>query len=119
MSALGDWARPVVHWEIQARDPARIRAFYVAMFNWDIGDGRIMNIPAGQGGPEGGPAGHIRPSDRPGVVLYVQVRDLRESLARAVELGGTATHEPRDTPGGPTIAGIADPEGNAVVLVQQ
>ena len=94
-----DWARPVVHWE--------------------IGDGPIMEIPAGLGGPEPGPGGHIRRGDRPGVVLYVQVRDLRASLARAMELGGTLVTEPFDVPGGPTLAAVDDPEGNALVLVQQ
>ncbi|MCE7928774.1 MAG: hypothetical protein DYG91_09810 [Chloroflexi bacterium CFX7] len=114
-----EWARPVVHWEIQARDPALIREFYAAMFNWEIGTGRVMSIPPGVGGPEPGPAGHILPSDGPRVVLYIQVRQLRESLERAVALGGTVLREPFDIPGGPTLAGITDPEGNQVVLVQQ
>jgi uncharacterized protein len=114
-----DWARPVVHWEIQARDAEKIRDFYGKLFNWEIGEGRLMTIPVGVGPPEPGPAGHIRPGDSSRVVLYIQVRDLRESLERAAQLGGTVTHQPRDTPGGPAIAGIADPEGNPVVLVQQ
>ncbi len=114
-----DWARPVVHWEIQARDPAKIRAFYAAMFNWAIGEGPVMGIPAGVGAPEQGPAGHILPGGTSRVVLYIQVRDLRESMDRATSLGGTIHREPFDVPGGPTIAGIADPEGNPVVLVQQ
>lgn len=114
-----DWARPVVRWELEARDPERQRAFYGTLFNWDIGDGPIMLIPAGLGAPEPGPAGHIRASSRSGVTLYVQVRDLRESLDRAVALGGEITLEPLDIPGGPTIAGITDPEDNPVTLVQQ
>ncbi len=114
-----DWARPVVHWELEARDPDRQRAFYGELFNWDIGDGPIMQIAPGVGGPEPGPGGHIRASGRTGVTLYVQVRDLRGSMARAAELGGTVVTEPFDVPGGPTIAGISDPEGNPVVLVQQ
>lgn len=114
-----DWARPVVHWEIEARDPEAMKAFYRAMFSWDIGDGFIMAIPAGLGGPEPGPAGHLRQSERSAVNLYVQVRDLRESLDRAASLGGAITAEPFDVPGGPTLAGITDPEGNAVMLVQQ
>ena len=115
-----DWARPVVHWEIQARDAAKCREFYQAMFNWPIsGEGRILQIPAGIGGPEPGPGGHIMPSDTSRIVLYVQVRDLRESMDRAVTLGGAITREPFDVPSGPTIAGIADPEGNPLVLVQQ
>lgn len=114
-----DWPRPVVHFEITARDPDRLRTFYSALFSWDIGEGPIMSFPAGFGGPEPGPAGHIRKNERGGIALYVQVRDLRESLHRAVELGGTITMEPIDLPGAPTLAGITDPEGNPVTLVQQ
>jgi uncharacterized protein len=114
-----DWARPVVHWEIVASDPDRQAAFYRDLFHWDIGDGPIAVIPAGIGGPEPGPGGHIRQGDRPAVVLYVQVRDLRGSLVRTAELGGTVVTEPFDLPNGPTLASVEDPEGNSLVLVQQ
>lgn len=114
-----DWARPVVHWEIVALDAERQAAFYRELFSWEIGTGPIMRIPAGLGGPEPGPAGHIRAGSRPAVVLYVQVRDLRASLLRVVQLGGTVESEPYDLPDGPTLAVIADPEGNPVALVQQ
>lgn len=114
-----DWARPLVHWEIQAKNPERIRDFYRALFNWEIGDGPIMAIPPGVGGPEPGPGGHIAKGDDPRVVLFFQVRDLRATLARAVELGGAVLQEPFDVPSGPTVARIADPEQNPVGLVQQ
>ena len=114
-----DWARPVAGWEIVASDAGRQAAFYRELFRWEVGDGPIMQIPPGLGGPEPGPGGHIRAGDRPGVVLYVQVRDLRASPARAVELGGTLVTEPFDVPGGPTLAAVDDPEGNPLVLVQQ
>ena len=78
-----------------------------------------MQIPAGLGGPEPGPGGHIRQGDRPGVTLYVQVRDLNASLAKAVELGAELVVAPFDLPGGPTLAAVEDPEGNPLVLVQQ
>jgi predicted enzyme related to lactoylglutathione lyase len=113
-----DWARPVVHWEIEAQDPEKQRAFYASLFNWRIGDGPIMQIPAGIGGPEPGPGGHIRGGERSGVTLYVQVADLRASLEKSVSLGATVVTEPFDVPGGPTLAGIVDPEGNPVTLVQ-
>jgi predicted enzyme related to lactoylglutathione lyase len=51
--------------------------------------------------------------------LYIQVKDLPSSLAKAVELGGTVTMERFDIPGGASLAGITDPEGNSVTLVQQ
>ena len=78
-----------------------------------------MMIPAGIGGPEPGPAGHIRRSDRSGVTLHVQVRDLRASLLKAIDLGGAVLAEPFEIPGQPTLATISDPEGNPVMLVQQ
>jgi len=114
-----DWARPVVHWDIQAKDQKRIRDFYSRMFNWTIGDGPIMEVPAGIGAPENGLAGHILPAAASGITLYIQVRDLRASMEQAKELGGAVLSQPLDVPGGPTIAGIADPEGNRLVLVQQ
>jgi predicted enzyme related to lactoylglutathione lyase len=116
---MSDWPRPVVHWEIESRDPEKQRAFYGELFNWKISDGYIMDIPAGIGGPEPGPAGHLRQGERSGVTLYIQVRDLRASLDRAVELGGAVVAEPFDVEGGPTLAAITDPEGNPVMLVQQ
>jgi predicted enzyme related to lactoylglutathione lyase len=114
-----DWARPVVHWEIVASDPERQRAFYRDLFNWDISDGPIMQIGAGLGGPEPGPAGHILGGEDPGVRLYVQVRDINASLVRVVELGGEKVSDPFDIPNGPTLAAVKDPEGNPLVLVQQ
>ena len=68
-----DWPRPVVHWALTAKDPEKQKAFYAALFSWTIGEGFIMNVQAGLGGPEPGPAGHIQPGDAPGFSLYVQV----------------------------------------------
>jgi predicted enzyme related to lactoylglutathione lyase len=113
-----DWARPVVHWEFQARDPERMRVFYRQMFNWQIAEGPIMQIGPAIGAPEL-VTGHILPGERSRVVLYIQVLDLRASMEQAKALGGALTRDPIDIPGGPTIAGIADPEENAIVLVQQ
>ena len=108
-----------MHWEIVARDAERQAAFYRELFNWEIGTGPVRQVPAGLGGPEPGPGGHIRRGDSPAVILYVQVRDLRASLVRAQELGGALVTEPFDVPNGPTMAAISDPEGNPLVLVQQ
>ena len=44
-----DWSRPMVHWELQAKDPDKMSAFYSAMFNWDISDGPLRQIGKGIG----------------------------------------------------------------------
>ena len=114
--------RPVVHLEIRGKDAQRLAAFYRELFGWDIAapDGAgIMRFPAGLGGPEPGPGGHIRQADAAGVSIFVQVVDLHETLRKAEEMGGRAVMQPFDVPGGPTIAQIADPEGNLVGLVKQ
>lgn len=114
-----DWARPVVHWELVAREPQRLADFYRRLFNWDIGEGPIMTIRPGLGGPEPGPGGHLRQGSEGGLNLYIQVRDLPASLALAAGLGGKVVVEPFDLPHTPTLAVVQDPEGNQVVLVQQ
>ncbi len=114
-----DWARPVVHWHLEAENLDAQRAFYSAMFQWDIAQGPIANVPAGIGGPEPGPGGHLQAGPSKGLTLYIQVRSLAESLEKAAALGGAVTFPAFDVPDGPTIAGITDPEGNPLVLVQQ
>ncbi len=119
-AGISDWARPVVHWDIQAREPERIEAFYRAMFNWDVGGAPLRPVSAGIGGPPPESlSGNILQSQHPGFSLYIQVRDLRASLERTPDLGGAVLSQPFDIPGGPTVASIADPEGNRIVLVQQ
>jgi hypothetical protein len=113
--------RPVVHFEIRGKEPARLREFYRALFGWVIAEQSplgISAIAAGVGGPEA-VAGHLALADEAGVSVYVQVLDLVETLARAEALGGRAVMQPLDVPGGPTVARCADPEGNVIGLVKQ
>ena len=114
-----DWARPVVAWEIQARDADTLKLFYRDLFNWSMTDGPLIRIAGGIAGPLPGPVGVMRTADHPGVSLYIQVLDLRQTMTKAEQMGGKITLQPTDTPGGPTIAGILDPEGNRLMLVQQ
>lgn len=117
-----DWPRPVVHFQVHAKDQAKQEAFYREMFDWDITQAEgapIATIPPGKGPPDVGIGGSLIQSDRaPTIVLYIQVADLGESLLLAGRLGGKAVLQPVDLPNGPTIAQIEDPEGNLVGLVQ-
>ena len=116
-----DWPRPVVAFQIQAKDRDKQEAFYREMFDWDITAEPALPvslIPPGKGPPEKGIFGVVLQNDRPAVVVFIQVADLSASVAKAQQMGGQHVFGPLDVPNGPTIAQIEDPEGNLVGLVQ-
>jgi predicted enzyme related to lactoylglutathione lyase len=113
--------RPVVAFQIRGRNATVLQDFYKQMFDWQMKTDNPLGvafIAPGIGGPMEGVGGTIFPGE-PAVVIFVQVADLKESLAKAAELGGKRVMEPFDVPNGPTVAQIADPEGNVIGLVQQ
>ena len=113
-----DWARPVVHWEIEAKDAELLRAFYGDLFNWKIGDGFIMDDRARDRRPRAG-SGRSHPAERAIGGDAVRPGGRPRRFAREIgAAGATVVAEPFDVPGGPTLAGITDPEGNPVMLVQ-
>ncbi len=114
--------RPVVFFEIRGRDGERLKEFYASLFGWKIDSNNPMNygmVEPGIGGPEEGVGGGITQADQPLSMIYVQVLDLNETLAKAEEMGGKAVMQPMDYPDGPTIAAFQDPEGNTIGLVKQ
>ena len=113
--------RPVVAFEIRGKDPAALQEFYRQIFGWKIEANEIgiAAIEPGVGGPEQGVGGFITLPNEPCVIIYVQVLDLNETLAKAESLGGSRVQEPFDVPNGPTVAQMADPEGNIIGLVKQ
>ncbi len=63
-------ARPIVHFEIHGKDPAKLHEFYRTLFGWKLDHNPAMNyamVEPGIGGPEEGVGGGITTS--PG--LYV------------------------------------------------
>jgi len=111
-------ASKVTHFEILGRDGKRLQEFYASLFGWKIDASNPMQY--GLVGPEpGGIGGGIAQSPTtPRVTFYVEVADLGAALKRAGDLGGKTLMEPQDVPGGPRIAMFADPDGNAIGLVQ-
>ena len=119
---MSDWPRPVVAFQILAKDLEKQRVFYSQMFDWDITKSDtglpVLTIPPGKGPPEEGVSGTMMQAERSALSFFVQVANLAESLKKAEELGGKAVLQPFDVPNGPTIAQIEDPEGNLIPLVQ-
>jgi predicted enzyme related to lactoylglutathione lyase len=112
-------ARPVVHWEIGARDAATLRRFYAALFDWEItGDsdyGLVSPIDEGIGGG----ILQTRQGMPSYVTFYVGVDDLETSLERATSLGGRTLVRPIPIPGVGAFAMFSDPEGNTIGLMNE
>ncbi len=109
----------VVHWEIQAADPARQRDFFSSLFGWAIDANNPQDygmVP--NGGPDsiGGGIGGTQDSTSR-VTVYVEVPDINAALAKAEALGA-ATIMPRMDIGMVVMAQFRDLEGNLIGLVE-
>ena len=112
----------VVYVEIPAPDLDRASAFYASVFGWEITTSDLTGKPyamfsTGEGGLSGGLASERSVHPDGGVILYLKVDDIAESLA-AVEAQGGATSRPKEAIGGDYgfSAEFRDPNGNPVGL---
>ena len=108
---------PVIHFEIQVKDPETAQEFYRKLFDWDIDADNPMNygvVDTKAGGINGGVTAD---PEAPRVLIYVGVKDLRASLDRAESLGGKTVVPPTEIPGVVTFAMVSDLEGNQIGLV--
>ena len=109
--------RPVVHFEVNGRDMAKLAEFFRAMFGWDvqpIPDIGYTLVTPGEG-PAGG-IGQVDRDDQAWVTFYVEVDVPQASLDQAVVLGGTVVVPVTPTPGGP-IGVFTTPEGHKIGVV--
>jgi len=117
-SARRGAGHPVVHWEINARDPKALHGFYAELFGWKINADNPMGyglVTAGGNGINGGigPAQGI-----PGVTFYVRVPNLDAVLRRVAEMGGSTAVPPTHIPDMVTFAVFTDPEGNRIGIIK-
>ena len=111
-------AHPVVHWEVQAQDPARQQRFFSELFGWTIDANNPMNYGmVTSGGADGIDGGIGGTQDAPRVTVYVQVPDINAVLAKAESLGAR-TVMPRSDVGMIILAQFRDTEGNIIGLVE-
>jgi predicted enzyme related to lactoylglutathione lyase len=112
-------AKPaVVHWEVQARDPAKQQAFFGELFSWRIDANNSMSYGMVEAGSTDGIGGGIGGGSGASLVtVYVQVDDIDSTLAKAESLGAQ-TIMPRTDIGMIIMAQFRDPEGNVIGLVE-
>jgi predicted enzyme related to lactoylglutathione lyase len=116
---------PVVHFEFSSEQPAKLRAYYEQLFDWEFDSGSpvapsvsqagnygflnaVTGIPGGIGGGAGYPTHAL---------FYVGVEDVAAALAQAESLGGSRVLGPERNPNGHlVVAQFRDPDGNLVGL---
>jgi hypothetical protein len=112
---------PVVHAEIRSSDPDATRAFFGSLFGWTYPQaGAFPGYTFVETGVPGALFTAISPrqDDTDVVTFFVGVADIKDSMAKAVELGGRVVQEPVSVPG-VSFGLIADPLGHVVGLAQQ
>ena len=113
--------KPVVHWELMSKDPAKVSEFYEKLFDWKIQHIPEMNYriadTGGQGGINGGIVQPQREGPWPGnMTLYVDVDDLAAYRKRVVDAGGKIHVEEQEVPGMGALSLFTDPEGRMMGL---
>lgn len=110
--------------ELHVPDPATIREFYRAVFEWRIEDLPMGELsypvisPAG-GGDESGMGGIVqsRAGDRPHWLPYFEVADCDSTVATAQGLGAMLRVPPGDVEGVGRMAFLADPHGARFAVI--
>lgn len=130
--------KPVVHFEIEGRDPTALRHFYTELFGWTVNadnpmqyglierevnlnvhgvgiGGAIYGVPERPSTTWRGPT---RAEGYPGhITIYVEVPDVEAALTQVETLGGRRMQGPDDGFGGVQMGKFSDPEGHLVGLV--
>jgi hypothetical protein len=114
-----EMAHAVVHWEIGARDAAKLEAFYRDLFGWDI-DASMpeYHLVAAAGEGIGGGIMQTQSGVPPYVTFYVTVDDLDAHLAKAGSLGARTIVPPTPIPNVGAFAMILDPEEHVIGLMK-
>lgn len=114
----------ITHFEIPAKDPAKLRKFYTGVFGWKFKNSAAQNmqywnittgtthIPGVNGGM------YKRGSKNQTPVNYVSTPNLDETIAEIKKAGGRIIANKKNTPGHGSTAICMDPEGNSIGLFQ-
>jgi uncharacterized protein len=112
----------IVHFELPYDDAGRARKFYEEVFGWVVqGWGEMPTYQLATTGSEGlGIDGALYQRRAPdlGVLVYVAVPDLLETLAQAERAGATVIQPKTQIGGVGWSAVVQDPEGNMLGLFE-
>jgi len=106
-------AGAAVDWfEVRGSDASATRRFYTALFGWSVAEAArgygLVSTGAARGIQGGLGAGQAARW----ATVYARVPDVAQTLARAVELGGSREYGPESAAGHRTAGAFRDPGGN-------
>ena len=111
----------ITYIEIPATDVDRSAAFYEAVFGWNLrrrGDGEIA-FDDGVGEVSGTWVTGRPPLSEPGLLVYVMVDSVEQSLEKIVEAGGAVVKPLTPQGEGEAFATFRDPDGNVLGIFHQ
>ena len=119
----------IIHFEIPAANPEKLKQFYTGVFGWKIEKypgpmeyWMIHTVPTDdkgmlqRPGVNGGMLKKESPEQKP--VNYIAVEDIDESIGKVKKLGGKIVTPKQEVPNIGWIATAEDPEGNHIALIQ-
>ncbi|KAJ5068589.1 glyoxalase-related [Anaeramoeba ignava] len=114
---------PVVHFDIHAEDPLKIKGFYEKVFGWKIQKTENVNfdywlISTKEGETAGINGGLAKVRDKKGVINSIQVDDIDEAVKAIKESGGKIISEKMLIPKVGYSLHFLDPEENLFYLWQ-
>ena len=111
----------IAYIEIPATDVDRSAGFYEAVFGWNLrrrGDGEIA-FDDGVGEVSGTWVTGRPPLSEPGLLVYVMVDSVEQSLEKITEAGGAVARPLTPQGEGEAFATFRDPGGNVLGVFQQ
>jgi predicted enzyme related to lactoylglutathione lyase len=106
----------VSYLRIPAPEPSRSAGFYAGVFGWRVRPGST-SFEDGTGHVIGHFMADLPVAGEAGVVPYIYVQNIDDTLAKVTSAGGAITREPYPE-GGLWVAMTADPAGNAIGVWQ-
>lgn len=112
-------SHPVVHFEVNAKDPTVLSAFYSKLFGWHVESMPDMGYEMVDPHAGKGIGGGFNKADdvTQATVFYVATPDLGATIAKLEKLGGKIVVPITEIPSVVTFAQFSDPSGNIVGLV--
>ncbi|MEI8256438.1 MAG: VOC family protein [Deltaproteobacteria bacterium] len=114
-------SNPFIHIELNTGNPKAAKAFYKKLFDWKMTDTNLppamaytmIHTSAGKNGAGGGIWTNPMPGAPPAWMPYVEVADVKKSVAKAAKLGAKVHVAFQEIPGG-TLGVFEDPTGAVI-----